>query len=253
MGLKVGEVAALAGVSVRTLHHYDRIGLLPPSERSHAGYRLYSDDDLVTLQQILFFREIGFALQEIGRIMHDPSFDRLEALRLQRRMLVDRSAQLRKMIAAVDKAIDGMGRGTVMDRSEMFEVFGDFDPARYEDEVQERWGHSEAYRESARRTASYEKQDWEAMKREADEINDRLAGLLDAGVLADDPRATEVAEQHRLMMDRWFYPCSHSMHTGLGEMYVGDARFKETYEKVRPGLAHFFREAIKANAARQAG
>jgi DNA-binding transcriptional MerR regulator len=253
MGLKVGEVAALAGVSVRTLHHYDRIGLLPPSERSHAGYRLYSDDDLVTLQQILFFRELGFALQEIGRIMHDPSFDRLEALRLQRRMLVDRSAQLRKMIAAVDKAIDGMGRGTVMDRSEMFEVFGDFDPARYEDEVQERWGHSEAYRESARRTASYEKQDWEAMKREADEINDRLAGLLDAGVLADDPRATEEAEQHRLMMDRWFYPCSHSMHTGLGEMYVGDARFKETYEKVRPGLAHFFREAIKANAARQAG
>lgn len=253
MGITVGEVAALAGVSVRTLHHYDRIGLLQPDERSGAGYRLYSDDDLVTLQQILFFRELGFRLHEIGRIMHDPSFDRLEALRVQRRMLADKAAQLGKMIEAVDKAIAGTEKGTKVSKSEMFEAFGDFDPSQYQDEVERRWGGSEAYRESARRTARYGKEEWAAVKKEVEGLNQRMAALLAEGVTHDDPRAMDVAEAHRAHIDRWFYPCSHEMHAGLGEMYVSDPRFAETYDRVRPGLARYTRDAILANAARHAG
>lgn len=252
MEFTVGQVARLAGVSARTLHHYDRIGLLSPSQRSRAGYRLYGDDDLVTLQQVLFFRELGFRLRDISRIMHDPSFDRFEALRMQRKMLVDKAAQLGKMITAVDRAIDGLEKGATMDRSQMFEAFGDFDPSRYEEEARRRWGHTEAYRESARRTARYTKKDWQAVREEGDRINEEMARLLDGGVQPGDPRATDLAERHRLMIDRWFYPCPHSMHVGLGRMYVSDPRFAEVYEKVRTGLARFFCEAIEANAGREA-
>lgn len=252
MEFTVGEVARLAGISPRTLRHYDRIGLLSPARRSRGGYRLYGDDDLVTLQQVLFFRELGFPLRDISRIMHDRSFDRLDALRLQRKMLKDRVAQLDRMITAVDRAIDGLEKGTTMDRSRLFEAFGDFDPSRYEEEVRKRWGQTDPYQESARRTARYTREDWQAVKEEGDRINEEMARLLEEGVQPVDPRATDVAERHRLMIDRWFYPCSHAMHVGLGRMYVSDPRFAETYEKVRIGLARFLCEAIQANAERHA-
>lgn len=246
----VGEVAALAGISVRTLHHYDGIGLLVPSGRSDAGYRLYDHGDLDALQQLMFFREMGFGLDAIGRIMRDPAYDRRDALALQRRMLVDKSAQLAKMIAAIDKAVRALEGGTVMDKEDMFEAFGDFDPAAYEDEVKQRWGDTDAYMESARRAARYDKRDWEAIKAEGDEINAEIAALLDAGVAPGDPRAMDAVETHRLMIDRRFYPCSHELHVGLGAMYVADPRFTETYERIRPGLARYICDAITANAAR---
>ena len=253
MGYTVGEVAGLAGVSVRTLHHYDEIGLLSPSGRSDAGYRLYSDGDLAALQQVLFFRELGFGLEHIERVMHDPSFDRLEALVLQRRMLEDKATQLLGMIDAVDRAIEGTRRGIMMDKDEMFEVFGEFDPARYEQEAEERWGHTDAYKESARRTARYTKADWQRFKDESEQIGTDTSALMDAGVPADDPRAMDLAEQARLQIDRWFYPCSHEMHANLAEMYIADPRFTATYEKIHEGMAQYWHDAILANAVRSRG
>ena len=250
MGLTIGEVASLASVSVRTLHHYDDIGLLTPSGRSENGYRHYSDRDLADLQQVLFFKELGFALEDIGRIMHDPAFDRTEALRMQRRMLMEKSAQLGHMVAAVDAALDATKGGVSMDAKDMFEAFGDFDPKEYEKEAEERWGGTDAYKESARRTKRYTKEDWIEIRQETEAVNAGLAALMDEGVPADDPRAMDFAEEHRLQIDRRFYPCSHEMHVGLGEMYVADPRFKANYEKVRPGLAQYMCDAIKANAAR---
>src|SRR5688572_12885860 len=151
MELKVSDVAKLAGVSVRALHHYDEIGLLRPSGRSAAGYRLYSDDDLKKLQQILFFKELGFPLEEIRRIVGAPDFDVRAALLMQRRLLTEKSARLDALIRAVDAALDSLEGGTAMTKEEMFEVFGSDDPSQYEDEVKERWGETEAYRESKRR------------------------------------------------------------------------------------------------------
>jgi MerR family transcriptional regulator, thiopeptide resistance regulator len=252
MGLTIGEVARLARISVRTLHHYDRIGLLQPSARTDAGYRLYDDHDLARLQQALFFRELGFALDDIRRIMADPSFDRTEALTLQRRMLVEKAGQIDKMIGAVDAAIDATRKGTTMSKDDMFEAFGDFDPKEYEDEARERWGHTDAYKESTKRAARYTKDDWKKFKEEGDKINADLATLLDAGVPAGDPRAMDAVERHRVQIDTWFYPCSHEMHVNLGEMYIADPRFTATYEKIRPGLAAYVCEAIKANAQRAA-
>jgi len=247
MGYKVGEVARLGRVSVRTLHHYDEIGLLEPSGRTESGYRSYSDADLERLQQILFFRELGLSLEDIAKAMNDPRFDRVEALVAQHDLLARKRDALTKMIDAVDKALAAAREGVTMNKEEMFEVFGDFDPSEYEDEVKERWGDTDAYAESARRTARYTKADWQRFKAENEANAARIVALFDAGVNPDDPQAIEVAEEARLLIDRWFYPLSKEMHAALGEMYVADPRFKEHYDSRREGLAQWFRDAIKAN------
>jgi len=132
----------------------------------------------------------------------------------------------------------------------MFEVFGDLNPAGYEEEARERWGDSDAYKESAARTVRYTKEDWQRFKEESDQVNADVAALIDQGVPASDPAALEAVERHRLLVDRWFYPCSREMHAELGRMYVADPRFSETYESVRPGMAEYIREATAANAGR---
>ena len=250
MGLTVGEVATLASVSVRTLHHYDRIGLLTPSERSGSGYRHYSDGDLAALQQILFFKELGFGLAEIARIMNDPSFDHLEALRMQGRMLKDKSAQLALMAEAVEAAIDATKGGVTLDADDMFEVFGEFDPKEYENEAEERWGSTDAYKESARRTARYTTGDWQRFKEESEAINAAIAAAMDAGLPADSAEAMDAVDRHRLLIDKWFYPCPPAMHCGLAEMYIADPRFAANYEKIHEGMALYVHDAILANATR---
>ncbi len=250
MAYTVSEVARLARVSVRTLHHYDAIGLLEPSSRSDAGYRQYSDADLERLQEILFFRELGFPLESIARMIDDPASDRRETLVVQREMLAEKAARLSAMVRTLDRTIAAMDEGTRMGTEEMFEVFGDFDPTEHEAEVQERWGDTDAYRESARRAARYTKEDWQRFKEESEATTLRIAALMDEGVPADDTRVMDAVDEARLLIDRWFYPCSRQMHAELGTMYVADPRFAATYEKIRTGLAQYMREATAANARR---
>jgi DNA-binding transcriptional MerR regulator len=248
MALTVGETAKLARVSVRTLHHYDAVGLLTPSRRTDAGYRLYGDTDLERLQQIMLFRELGFALPDIRRIMTDPGFDRRTALVAQRKLLAEKATRTEAMLDAIDTAIGAMEEGTEMDKEQMFEVFGDFDPAGYEQEVRERWGETGAYRESARRTAGYTKADWLRVKAEQEAITAGMAERMDAGDAPDSPEVQALVERHRLSIDRSFYPCSLGMHAGLGEMYVADPRFAAVYERIRPGMAVFMRDAMRIHA-----
>jgi DNA-binding transcriptional MerR regulator len=248
MAYTVGEVAQLAHVSVRTLHHYDETGLLAPSARTEAGYRLYTDDDLERLQRILFHRELGMALPEIRAALDDPATDRRAMLREQRALLRERVGRLEAMVRLIDRTLEQ--GATPMTNEEMFEVFGDFDPAEHEDEARERWGDTDAYRESARRTRGYGKEDWARYKAASDALNDEIAALVDEGVAPDDPRAMDAVDRHRLLIDEWFYPCSREMHANLGEMYVADPRFTATYEAIRPGMAAWMRDAIAANARR---
>lgn len=246
----VGEVAALAGVSVRTLHHYHAVGLVEPSARTPAGYRVYSRRDLERLQEVLFFRELGIPLADIAVLLGSGALDREAALEVQREMLQAKAARIAAMIAGIERTLDAHRRGARMDAQEMFEVFGDFDPRDYEDEVQERWGHTDAYRESSRRAARYTADDWKRFKAEAEEISLAIAALMDEGVPADDSRAQDAVERARLQIDTWFYPCSHDMHVALAEMYIADPRFTATYERIRPGMAQYVHDAILANAAR---
>ncbi|MHB9115376.1 MAG: MerR family transcriptional regulator [Thermoleophilia bacterium] len=250
---KVGEVAKLARVSVRTLHHYDRVGLLAPSARSEAGYRLYAPPDLERLQHVLFYKELGFSLEEIHALMADPAFDRRVALLEQRALLQEQMLRLEALLSLIDRTLVSLEGGFSMTNEDMFEVFDDFDPADHEAETRKRWGHTDAYKESARRTKGYTKQDWERFKAESDEIGQAIAALMDEGVPPDDPRAMDQVERHRLQIDRWFYPCPLEMHVNLGEMYVADPRFTATYERIHAGMARYVRDAIVANAARVAG
>ncbi len=247
MATTVGELASLARVSVRTLHHYDEIGLLRPSGRSGAGYRLYTEGDLQRLQQVLFFRELGFKLDEIARILADPGFDRRQTLLAQRALLVERADRARALVDLVDRTLKALEEGDTMNPEDTFEGF---DPAKYEDEAKAWWGTTEAYAESRRRTSRYTKDDWKRMADESKATVDELAQAMDDGVTPTDARAMDLAEQHRLHLEHWFYPCSSAMHVGLGEMYVADPRFAAVYDQRRAGLSEFLRAAIQANAAR---
>jgi DNA-binding transcriptional MerR regulator len=246
----VGQVAAFAGITVRTLHHYDAVGLLVPGGRTPAGHRLYTDDDLDRLQQILFYRELGFPLEEIAVLLDDPDVDPHEHLRRRHAVLTARIEKLRAMAAAVERVMEARRMGITLTPEERFEVFGDHDPEQYAEETERRWGGTEAYRESQRRTAAYTKEDWQRLRARTDDLNARLAALIDAGAAPASAEAMDLAEEHRRQICGAFYACDHEMHAGLGEMYVTDERFTRTYDAVRPGLAAFLRDAIAANAAR---
>lgn len=249
---RVKEVARLAGLSVRALHHYDEIGLLVPSRRSQAGYRLYDDEDLLRLQQILIGRELGMPLEAIKRSLDDPSFDRRAALERQRNEIAMRAERAAAMLRAIDAALAMLPKegGAMTDDNEMKELFEGFDVSHYEDEAKERWGESEAYRESRRRTAKYTKADWERYKAEADAIMNDAARLFGSGAPADGDEAKAVAERHRDSIDRWFYPCTAEMHARLADLYEADPRFAENIDRYAPGLTTWWAAAIRANATR---
>ncbi|MFD7875330.1 MerR family transcriptional regulator [Streptomyces sp. NPDC059766] len=250
MSYSVGQVAGFAGVTVRTLHHYDDIGLLVPSERSHAGHRRYGEGDLDRLQRILFYRELGFPLDEVAALLDDPAADPRAHLRRQHDLLTARIEKLQKMAAAVEHAMEANEMGISLTPEERFEVFGDKDPEQYAEEAEQRWGGTRAYAESQRRTARYTKDDWKRMKAEVADWSERYAALMAAGEPPAGERAMDMAEEHRLHICAWFYECPYDMHQGLAEMYVADERFKAFYDAMRPGLAEHLRAAIVANAAR---
>ena len=247
----VGQVADEVGVTVRTLHHYDEIGLVAPSERSHAGYRLYTEEDLQRLQHVVVYRRLGFGLEEIATLLSQEA-DVVEHLRRQRASVTDRVAELERLVAAIDRALeDEMSEQRYqISGAEMKEIFGDTFEDSYQEEAQERWGHTDAWAESARRTRDYTKEQWQQIKDEEDAINARYVELMQAGAPADSDEAMDVAEQGRQQICRWFYDCSRQMHASIAEMYVCDPRFTKTYEDVAPGLAQYVRDAVVANAAR---
>lgn len=196
MSYSVGQVARITGVTVRTLHHYDGIGLLTPGGRSHAGHRRYDDADLDRLQQILFYRELGFPLEEVAVLLDDPRADPRAHLRRQHGLLTGRIERLRRMAAAVETAMEAHRMGIRLTPEEKFEVFGDFDPDAHAREAEERWGTTDAYRQSRRRTTAWTKDDWKDATVRFDAIHRRMADLLVAGTAADSgarrtsPRST---------------------------------------------------------------
>ena len=252
MSYSVGQVAGLAGVTIRTLHHYDEVGLLSPSGRSSAGYRIYEESDLRRLQQILFYRELGFTLEEIATIVNDPRTDAVGHLRRQRGLLIARIERLSAMVAAIDHGMEAKMRGVRLTPEERFEVFGNFKPEDYAEEAQQRWGDTEAYRQSQRRVATYNKEDWLKIKAEEEEVRASLAAAFAAGSGPDSEEAIAAAEAHRQHISRWFYECSYDVHRSLADMYVNDERFRANYDALAPGLAQFIRDAAHANADRAA-
>jgi len=246
----VGRVAAISGVTIRTLHHYDEIGLLSPGGRSDAGYRVYRDSDLERLQRILFYRELGFTLKEISTIVDDPDTDAMGHLRRQRGLLVERIEQLNAMVDAIEYEMEARTMNINLTPEERFEVFGDFRPEDHAEEAERRWGETDAYKESNRRVSKYTKQNWQRLKAEGEEVEAGLAAAFEAGLAPDSEEAMAGAEAHRQHISRWFYDCGYEMHRGLTQMYVSDERFRSHYDKRAPGLAQYIKEAAHANAER---
>jgi DNA-binding transcriptional MerR regulator len=250
MSYSVGQVARLAGITIRTLHHYHEIGLLVPSGHSAAGYRRYSEGDLDRLQRVLFYRELGFPLEEIVTLLDDPTIDAEEHLRRQHDLLNRRIERLMDMVTAVERAMEAHKVGISLTPEERFEVFGEQDPAQYADEVKERWGDTDAYKQSTRRTSRYTKEDWLKIKSETADLHQRMLAAFTGGVAADSEEAMDLAEEHRQQISRWYYDCGYEIHRGLAELYLADERFTRTYDDMAPGLAPFVHDAILANADR---
>lgn len=250
----VGQVAEEVGVSVRTLHHYDEIGLVVPSGRSYAGYRLYTEADVQRLQHVVVYRRLGFGLEEIAALMQASDGGEKDAvvahLRRQRESVMVRIGQLHQLTRLIDDALEDEMNGYQISREEQREIFGDAFDDDYAAEAEQRWGDTDAWKESRRRTTSYTKEQWQEAKADQDEVQQRFAELLAAGTAADSEAAMDAAEEARQHIRRWYYECPREVHAGIAEMYVTDPRFTKTYEDVAPGLAQFVRDAIVANAAR---
>jgi DNA-binding transcriptional MerR regulator len=250
---KIGEVADLAKVSIRLLRHYDEIGLLVPSGRSEAGYRLYAHTDLQRLQQILFYRTLEFPLEEIQKLMTAPGFDRHAALLQQRELIGHRAQQLGAVLDLIDKTIAEIDpkRGqekSTMNTKEMFEVFPDM-KQEYQGEAQERWGDTEAWKQSVARWNKYTKADMERMKQEMAQVYGRLEKVFTAGTRPDAPEALAAIEAARLLSDKWFYDCPKDLHVKGTEWTSSDERFVRNIDKNCPGLAAWMHQAAKANLA----
>ncbi|WP_345044879.1 MerR family transcriptional regulator [Streptomyces sannanensis] len=254
MSYSVGQVSGFAGVTVRTLHHYDTAGLLTPSDRSPAGYRLYSDADLARLQQILFYRELGFSLEEIGAILEDPHANALDHLRERHRLLTEEIAKLQRLVEVAEQAMEVRQTGVELTPEERFEVFGEvaFDLS-YATEAHLKWGRSKGHQEAMARAATHTKADWRQIMTEAAAWRTRLIAAFDSAEDAESDPVIALAEEHRRHITRWFTPCPPEMHCRIADDYVEDARAFALVvppSEQRPGLARFLHTAVHANAGR---
>jgi DNA-binding transcriptional MerR regulator len=236
----VSEVARLTGVSVRTLHYYDNLELLKPTEVTQAGYRLYDETALETLSQILFFRELEFPLKEIRRMLSSPDYDQSLAMQRQRELLILR----RRHIDALISLVDGQVKGENMKQVEKAAI--ELQEARkaYAAEAKEKWGTTDAYQESAARHAGYTDTQEAAINAEASEI---FAAF--AAIRTGDPAAREaqaLVQRWQDHISRWHYPCTKEILAGLGQMYVGDQRFADNLDKFGTGTADFMSRSIAA-------
>ncbi len=245
--LTVGAAAALVGVSVRTLHHWDQIGLVRPSGRSAAEYRLYAPGDITRIHRVLVYRETGLSLAEVAAILDDPAADEQAHLQRQRAALQARIARLYEMVSAVDAMMEARTMGNALTPQEQAELFGkDWNP-EWALEAEQRWGGTEQWRQSQERQAGFTKADWQRIKAGTDALEADLGAAVRAGVLPGSEEANALAERHRSSIGQ-FYDCTYPMHVCLARMYLADERFTAHYEAVQPGLAQWLHDAICALA-----
>jgi MerR family transcriptional regulator, thiopeptide resistance regulator len=244
----IGRTAALVGVSVKTLHHWDAVGLVRPSGRTHGGYRVYSSEDVARIHRVLVYRELGFPLAEIGRILDDPTADAREHLRRQREQLVARIGRLQDMVGAVDRMMTASDNGWRLTAAEQVEIFGaDWRPDLAED-AEARWGDSPQWAQFTERAAEMSQADWQEAAAAADTLHADLAAAHRAGDAPGSTEANALAERHRAVMSTSF-DCTHAMQVCLGRMFAEDSGFTAYYDGIAPGLTGWLRAVIFANAA----
>lgn len=240
MDLKINEVAKLTGITVRTLHYYDEIGLLKPSETTESGYRIYDDKALEILQQILFFKELDFPLNEIREIILNPAFDKELALNNHKELLIKKREHIDNLISLVDNSIKG-------DKKMSFKEFdmSEIENAKkkYATEVKERWGNTDAYAESIKKTDKYNKEQWQQVNEESSVIFQAFCDNKDKAPDSEEVQA--LVKQWQDFITARFYNCTKEILSGLGLMYVNDERFTKNIDKFGKGTAEFMAKAIE--------
>lgn len=247
MDMKVKEVAEMVGVSIRTLHHYDQIGLLTPKETTDSGYRLYSEENLEKLQQILFFKELDFSLKEIKKIINSPSFNRQEALILQRKMLIEKRNRVDKMIETIDKTIKHMMGEIQMTNEERFEGIN-FSHNQYEKEARKRWGDQPVNKINAK-LERMTKDEHKGLSEKWNMIFNKLALLRDQSPKSKEVQVT-IKEWYDFLNEN-FGKYSPDAFYGLGQLYINDERFTKNIDQYGHGLANFMSEAMKVYSDNQ--
>ncbi len=246
--LTVQQLATISGVSVRTLHYYDEVGLLKPSFTGENGYRHYDVLSQQRLQQILFFKELDFSLEQIKQSMENGLDNKLELMVDQRELLSLKKKRLEKIIGSLDFEIQQLKGGEDMKNtnnnnktSDLYKAFDMREINEYHDEAKSRWGHTDAWKESQERTKHWTKEYVEKYKKEADLFMKQFVPKITFGVGSPEVQDDIDRVYENL---KTFYTPSIEMFRGLGQMYVDDPRFTAYYEKYSPGLAIFMRDAI---------
>ena len=243
---KVNEISKLTGVSIRMLHHYDKIGLLVPSEKTEKNYRLYSDEDIKKLYQILIFKELEFPLKEIKIILESSDFDRKEALKLQKDLMIKKKKRMDEIIQSINEVINNLEGDKKMSEKN-FNVFNykkvKEHQKKYEYETKAKYEKTNAYKECNEKTSNYSENDWKKICEEANYIYNELAKLMDRN--PEDKEVQDLVEKWRNHITDNYYECTIDIFRGLGIMYVADNRFKKNIDKTKDGLAEFLSKAIK--------
>lgn len=241
MPYTIKQLAKLAGVSVRALHYYDAIGLLQPERTRKNQYREYGERELLLLQQILFFRELEFPLADIKKIIQSPNFDLAQALADQKKLIEIKKRRLAKLIKTIEETTKKLHKEKNMKDQELYASFSKEEGDKYAKEARERWGHTDAYKQSQERVKKMTKEDWARISKESDEIMKGMLANMSKG--ADSSEVQVLIGRHYDSL-RNFYEPNVQMYRGLGEMYVADPRFAAHYEKYAPGMAAFMCQAI---------
>ncbi len=241
MKMHIKEFAKLTGVSVRTLHYYDEIGLLKPAfVDEQNGYRFYDENSLERMQEILFYRELDFGLKSISEILSSPDYDKQKALTEQRKLLILKKERLERIIDALDGAEKGKVTMTAFDNS-------DYETARkqYEAEAKHRWGETQAYKEHAEKTANYSKDKWQDVNGGLNTVLAKFAECMNNGHTVDSDNAQALVKELQAYITDNYYTCTNEILAGLGQMYVTDERFRTNIDKHGNGTAEFISKAIE--------
>ena len=242
MKMQIKEFAEFTGVSVRTLHYYDEIGLLQPAHVDRAtGYRYYDEASLLRMQEILFYRELDFSLKSIGKILSSPNYDKTKALGEQKQLLRLKKQRLERLISAIDQAMKGENVMKAFDNTE-FET--------YKAEAQQRWGDTDAYREHAEKTKGYSKDKFSALAADMDLIFGEFALCMKSGAAPEDREAQELVKKLQNHITDNYYTCTKPILSGLGQMYVADERFQNNIDRHGDGTAEFVSQAIARYCAK---
>jgi MerR family transcriptional regulator, thiopeptide resistance regulator len=240
MKYTVHKLADLAGITVRTLHHYDEIGLLKPSFSGSNGYRYYEEKELLKLQQILFFRELEFSLEQIKQMMNTETFDTKKALEDQKEMLKLKRERIDALLLTIERRIKG---SEYMKNDDLYGGFTKKQMEEYKEEAKKRWGNTDAYKQSEERTKNFTKADYDRLAEEGTKWTQKLSDTRDKGFTSDSPEIQEMVSQHYNGL-RTFYEPNYELYRGLANMYVDDPRFAAYYEKFGKGLSIFMRDSM---------